>query len=151
MKTKVKSPLILKRFFFNPVQATVALVSSAFGRRRIGLWPTKLLVAREKKPLVPRVGHCMVSMEPRRAFNQIVNSLRELGKALCYCISRLLISFLFTILLMDKVLSLLTCGKRPEWDTSQSQAFSCQYFSVTYLYNWVKRDSGAIEFLVQVK
>ena len=29
------------------------LVSSAF--RRVGLWPTKLLVAREKKPLVPRV------------------------------------------------------------------------------------------------
>ena len=31
------------------------LVSSAFGQRRIGLWPTKLLVGREKKPLVPRV------------------------------------------------------------------------------------------------
>ena len=31
------------------------LVSSALGRRRVGLWPTKLLVAREKKPLVPRV------------------------------------------------------------------------------------------------
>ena len=24
-------------------------------RRRVGLWPTKLLVAREKKPPVPRV------------------------------------------------------------------------------------------------
>ena len=52
---------------------------------------------------------------------------------------------------MDKVLSLLTFGKRPEWDTSQSRGFSCPYFSVTYLYNWVKRDSGAIKFLVQVK
>ena len=31
------------------------LFTSAFGRRRVGLWPTKLLVAREKKPLVPRV------------------------------------------------------------------------------------------------
>ena len=29
------------------------LVSSAFGQRRIGLWPTKLLVGREKKPLYP--------------------------------------------------------------------------------------------------
>ena len=85
----------------------------------------------------------MGNMEPSRAFNQIVNSLREQGKALCYCISRLLISFLFTILLMYKVLSLLTCGKRPECDTSQSYGFSYQYFSVTYLYSWVKRDSGA--------
>ena len=31
------------------------LVSSAFGRTRVGLRPTELLVAREKKPLVPRV------------------------------------------------------------------------------------------------
>ena len=28
---------------------------SAEGRKRVGLWPTKLLVAREKTPLVPRV------------------------------------------------------------------------------------------------
>ena len=31
------------------------LVSSAFGQRRVGLWPTKLFVGREKKPLIPRV------------------------------------------------------------------------------------------------
>ena len=36
------------------------LVSSAFGRRRVGLWPTKLLVAREKNPLVPRLGNLPV-------------------------------------------------------------------------------------------
>ena len=36
------------------------LVSSVFGRRRVGLWPTKLLVAREKIPLVPRVGNLLV-------------------------------------------------------------------------------------------
>ena len=35
--------------------ATSPLVSSAFGRRRVGLRPTKVLVTREKKPLVPRV------------------------------------------------------------------------------------------------
>ena len=93
----------------------------------------------------------MGNMERSRDFNQIVNILREQGKALCHCISRLLIAFLFNILLMDKVLSLLTCGKRPEWDNSQSLGFFCQYFSLTYLYCWVKRDSGAIKFLVQVK
>ena len=38
-----------------PVSVNSPLVSSAFGRRRVGLWPTKLLVEREKKPLVPRV------------------------------------------------------------------------------------------------
>ena len=31
------------------------LVSSAFGRTRVGLRPTELFVTREKKPLVPRV------------------------------------------------------------------------------------------------
>ena len=51
----------------------------------------------------------MGNMERSRDFNQIVNILREQGKALCHCISRLLIAFLFNILLMDKVLSLLTC------------------------------------------
>ena len=33
------------------------LVSSAEVRRSIGLWPTKLFVVREEKPLVPRVPH----------------------------------------------------------------------------------------------
>lgn len=41
----------VKSFFM----ATSPLVSSPFGRRRVGLWPTKPLVAREKNPLVPRV------------------------------------------------------------------------------------------------
>ena len=40
-----------QRFFL----AASSLVSSVFGRRRVGLRPTKHLVAREKKPLVPRV------------------------------------------------------------------------------------------------
>ena len=35
--------------------AASPLLSSAFGRGRVGLRPTKVLVAREKKPLVPRV------------------------------------------------------------------------------------------------
>ena len=33
----------------------LTLVYSAISRRRVGLRPTKLLVAREKTPLVPRV------------------------------------------------------------------------------------------------
>ena len=40
-----------QRFFL----AASSLVSSVFGRRRVGLRPTKHLVAGEKKPLVPRV------------------------------------------------------------------------------------------------
>ena len=40
-----------QRFFL----AASPLVSSVFGRRRVGLRPTKHLVAREKKPLVPGV------------------------------------------------------------------------------------------------
>ena len=52
-----------KLFFF--------LVSSVFGRRRIGLRPTKLLVAREKKPLVPRVG------SPRQLQSNPVNTETE--------------------------------------------------------------------------
>ena len=39
-----------------------------FRSRRVGLWPTKLLVAREKKPLVPRVlvtVYCIGSTIPR--------------------------------------------------------------------------------------
>ena len=35
------------------------LVSSAFGRRCVGLRPTKLLVTRKKKPLVPRVDYTL--------------------------------------------------------------------------------------------
>ena len=34
--------------------AASPIVASAFVRRQVGLRPTKLLVAREKKPLVPR-------------------------------------------------------------------------------------------------
>jgi len=47
------------------------VVSSAFGRGRVGLWPKKLLVAREKKPLVPRVccartrSECLVRWEQK--------------------------------------------------------------------------------------
>ena len=37
---------------------------------------------------VNRLGHCMGNTKPR-AFNKIANILREQGKALCYCISRL--------------------------------------------------------------
>ena len=40
------------------------LVSSAKGRRRVGLRPTKLLVTREKKPLVPRVGKLVLKKNP---------------------------------------------------------------------------------------
>jgi len=36
------------------ILAVLPLVSSAKGRRRVGLRPTKLLVTREKKSLVPR-------------------------------------------------------------------------------------------------
>ena len=40
------------------------LVSSAEGRKRVGLRSTKLLVTREKKSLVPRVGdHTMTENE----------------------------------------------------------------------------------------
>ena len=53
------------RFFF------FFLVSSVFGRRRVGLRPTKLLVAREKKPLVPRVG------SPRQLQSNPVNTDTE--------------------------------------------------------------------------
>ena len=42
------------------------LVSSAKDRRRIGLRPTKLLVTREKKPLVPRVGKLVFKKNPAR-------------------------------------------------------------------------------------
>ena len=53
-----------KLFFFS-------LVSSVFGRRRVGLRPTKLLVAREKKPLVRRVG------SPRQVQSNPVNTETE--------------------------------------------------------------------------
>ena len=75
----------------------------------------------------------MGNMERSRDFNQIVNILREQGKALCHCISRLLIAFLFNILLMDKVLSLLTCGKRPEWDNRSIAGFLLSVF-LSYLF-----------------
>ena len=51
-KVKVQHSKSMRQRFF---LAASPLVFSVFGGRRVGLRPTKHLVAREKKPLVPRV------------------------------------------------------------------------------------------------
>ena len=65
------------------------------GFRFVGLWPTKLLVAREKKPLVPRVACDVLS----RTFTSNKISVSLFNVKLCFVLFCLIFAAVFVDLL----------------------------------------------------